>query len=50
MPDITKERGPLKMRKEVGTVKDIAEFFYDMKLAGSPLQCDETDGTCETME
>lgn len=37
------------MRKETGTVKDIAEFFYDMKLAGAPLQCDETDGTCETM-
>jgi hypothetical protein len=50
MPDITGEGGALKMRKETGTVKDIAEFFYDMKLAGSPLQCDEGDGTCETME
>ncbi|KAJ9100679.1 hypothetical protein QFC21_003724 [Naganishia friedmannii] len=38
------------MRKEEGTVQDIAQFFYDMKLAGSPLQCNETDGTCEDME
>jgi hypothetical protein len=49
MPDMSREGGPLKMRKEQGTVKDIAEFFYDMKLAGNPLQCNDTDGTCETM-
>jgi beta-1,2-xylosyltransferase len=50
VPDIGSEKGPLKMRKEEGTVHDIARFFYDMKLAGSPLQCNETDGTCEDME
>lgn len=50
VPDIGSDSGPLKMRKEEGTVRDIAQFFYDMKLAGSPLQCNETDGTCEDME
>jgi beta-1,2-xylosyltransferase len=28
---------------------DLAEFFYNMKLAGSPLQCLEEDGTCRDM-
>lgn len=49
VPDPGSEGGPLKMRREQGSRKNIAEFFYDMKLAGQPLQCNETDGTCDEM-
>ena len=26
------------------------DFFFDMKLAGVPLQCSEDDGTCNDMQ
>lgn len=50
VPDLGPEGGPLKIRREFGITKDLSEFFYDMKLAGEPLQCDEKDGTCDEME
>ena len=28
---------------------DIAHFYYDMKLAGGPIQCSDGDGTCSDM-
>jgi beta-1,2-xylosyltransferase len=47
VPDIGTEGGPLRLRRETGAARDISEFFYDMKLAGEPLQCNSTDGTCD---
>ena len=29
--------------------KKLTEWFYDMKLAGDPLQCLEEDGTCDAL-
>ncbi len=48
-PHISHEGGPLKMRTQHFSVAEVADFYYDMKLAGSPLQCNETDGTCDQM-
>jgi beta-1,2-xylosyltransferase len=50
VPDVGIEGGPLRMKRETGQVGDLSDFFYDMKLAGEPLQCDEADGTCDEME
>jgi beta-1,2-xylosyltransferase len=50
VPDIGTEGGPLRMKKETGPTGNLSAFFYDMKLAGEPLQCNETDGTCNDME
>jgi hypothetical protein len=49
-PHIGNEGGPLKMRKKQFSVSDISKFYFDMKLAGGPLQCNETDGTCDEMK
>lgn len=48
-PDVGVDGGPLLMKKEENEVAEAADFFYDMKLAGQPLQCDEKDGTCDIM-
>lgn len=48
-PVVGTDGGPLKMKKETGSARDLSEFFYDMKLAGDPLQCNQTDGTCDLM-
>lgn len=48
--DFSASRGPLTVRRESQKVSDLSEFFYDMKLAGEPLQCNMTDGTCDDMK
>jgi hypothetical protein len=49
-PHISYKGGPLKMRTQHFSASKLAEFYYDMKLAGSALQCNKTDGTCDEME
>lgn len=39
----------LASRIEEGTEGDLADFYFDMKLAGGPLQCSDGDGTCSDM-
>lgn len=34
---------------EDATVGYERAFYFDMKLSGPPLQCDEEDGTCQDM-
>lgn len=38
--------GVIKERTPFGAA---ANFFMDVKLAGKPLQCNETDGTCDDL-
>jgi beta-1,2-xylosyltransferase len=40
----------LSFGKEEMLTKVANNFFFDMKLAGDPIQCSEEDGTCEDME
>ena len=40
----------LSFRKEEVLTRVAKNFFFDMKLAGEPLQCKETDGTCDELE
>ncbi|KAK4685681.1 hypothetical protein P7C73_g4466, partial [Tremellales sp. Uapishka_1] len=40
---------PLRSRREELDTSSANDFFFDMKLAGAPLQCLETDGTCDAM-
>jgi beta-1,2-xylosyltransferase len=40
----------LSFGKEEMLTKVANNFFFDMKLAGDPIQCSEKDGTCEDME
>ncbi|ORX37296.1 glycosyl transferase family 90-domain-containing protein [Kockovaella imperatae] len=40
----------LGQTQEVLSVKKMNDFFFDMKLAGRPLQCMEDDGTCADMQ
>lgn len=35
--------------QEEAEMSDVAEFYYDMKLAGGPIQCSDGDGTCSDM-
>ncbi|KAK8858698.1 hypothetical protein IAR55_002927 [Kwoniella newhampshirensis] len=35
--------------EEVVSTHEAMSFYYDMKLAGEPIQCLEEDGTCEAM-
>ena len=39
----------LKYNEEETPVNEALDFFFDMKLAGGPIQCSEDDGTCEEM-
>ncbi len=48
-PDVGTDGGPLKLQRERYSVSELSDFYYDMKLAGQPLQCNETDGTCDRM-
>ena len=41
--------GPLGAKEERVKTRDAMEFYYDMKLAGTPLQCSDDDGTCMDM-
>ena len=34
---------------EEAPANEIADFYYDMSLAGAPLQCSDEDGTCNDM-
>lgn len=40
---------PLHTVKETMNTKIVSSFFFDMKLAGQPIQCSEGDGTCDQM-
>lgn len=35
---------------ESAPMRAATNFFIDAKLSGAPLQCDETDGTCQDMK
>jgi beta-1,2-xylosyltransferase len=43
------EGRPVGIDMEEMDQAEASDFFFDMKLAGEPIQCDETDGTCEDM-
>jgi beta-1,2-xylosyltransferase len=38
-----------EMKEETIPTDQAHRFFYDMALAGEPIQCLEEDGTCEAM-
>jgi len=38
-----------EMKKETISTEQANRFFYDMALAGEPIQCLEEDGTCEAL-
>ena len=40
---------PLGTKQEMTSTRDAMDFFFDMKLAGGPIQCSAEDGTCEEM-
>jgi hypothetical protein len=40
----------LHFEKEEVMTKIATNFFFDIKLAGDPIQCSEEDGTCDDME
>lgn len=49
-PRITAEDDhPLGWKGVDMPAKEMAEFFFDMALAGNPIQCDNLDGTCDEM-
>jgi beta-1,2-xylosyltransferase len=39
--------GPLGIRSENMTTAKLTDFYFDMKLAGGPIQCSNDDGTCD---
>lgn len=39
----------LGYQRERGNTADVMDFYYDMALAGAPLQCSNDDGTCDDM-
>lgn len=43
----TQER--TEMKWETVSTEQASRFFYDMALAGEPIQCVEEDGTCDQM-
>ncbi|WVQ73253.1 hypothetical protein IAR50_002821 [Cryptococcus sp. DSM 104548] len=43
------DEGPLHFIEEELPTDEAMEFFYDIKLAGDPIQCDTDDGTCDDM-
>jgi hypothetical protein len=57
--NMTGEREVLVPRLNASTVglgtetmaaEEAAKWFFDMRLAGGPIQCDEDDGTCDDMQ
>jgi beta-1,2-xylosyltransferase len=40
------DTGLLSATHETAPANEIANFYYDMSLAGGPLQCSDGDGTC----
>jgi beta-1,2-xylosyltransferase len=38
-----------EMKEETISTEQANRFFYDMALAGEPIQCLEEDGTCEAL-
>lgn len=38
------------IRRFIGPVRDINEFYFDVAYAGTPVQCDIEDETCEVMK
>lgn len=48
VPEVSEDG--LAARHRQYPVSDVAEAFYDMRLAGEPLQCNKTDGTCDDMK
>jgi hypothetical protein len=38
-----------EMKEETISREQANRFFYDMALAGEPIQCLEEDGTCEAL-
>ncbi len=47
-PEVVQE-GPLRFREIEDESKTALDFYLDIKLAGSPIQCSEADGTCQAM-
>lgn len=45
----TETEGPLRYKEEKTLTAQATEFFYDIKLAGEPIQCSQDDGTCQSM-
>lgn len=43
------DAGVLGVKNEEAPAKEVADFYYDMSLAGGPLQCSDADGTCGDM-
>jgi hypothetical protein len=39
----------LEMRTQTLPTEEINRFYFDMALAGEPIQCLEEDGTCEAL-
>nr|KIR49754.1 hypothetical protein I312_00844 [Cryptococcus bacillisporus CA1280] len=53
-PDVKEQKavereGPLRYFEEETLTDHAMEFFYDIKLAGGPIQCSQDDGTCQNM-
>lgn len=47
--DARETSGPLGSKNEHAKTRDAMDFFFDMKLSGTPLQCSDDDGTCLEM-
>lgn len=41
---------PIGFKNEVAPQNVVLRHFFDMKLAGRPIQCSQKDGTCDDME
>lgn len=39
-----------EMREETISTEQASRFFFDIALAGEPIQCLEEDGTCEALK
>lgn len=39
-----------EMKRETMTRETASRFFYDVSLAGEPIQCSDEDGTCEDLQ
>lgn len=49
VPRLTDASG-LRIGTERMDADDAAKWFFDMRLAGRPIQCNEADGTCDDMQ
>lgn len=41
--------GELRYRRNTLSTAEATDFFFDISLAGQPLQCSEEDGTCDEL-